>query len=109
MLFFLWNDQLEEHAERHGVMRADAELVVRNARDPYPEPIGDDKYRVWGRTRAGQFVQVIFVWKELDAIEWRQFTLPMLAAVWDDDAIFVVVIHAMPMTAEMKRRYRGQA
>lgn len=106
MLFFLRNDVLEAHAARHGVKREDAEYVVRNARSPFPEFIGDDKFRVWGRTRAGDYVQVVFAFKELEDIAREQLDLPMLAAVWDGDAVFVVIIHAMPMTDEMKSRYR---
>jgi hypothetical protein len=49
---------------------------------------------------------VVFAIKELDEIEFEQFTLPMLAAIWDDDALFVVIIHAMRMTDEMKRQFR---
>lgn len=105
MLFFLRNDVLEEHAARHGVRREDAEFVVRKADEPFPEGLGGGKFRVWGRSRAGEYVQVIFAVKELEEIEYSQFTLPMLAAVWDDDAFFAVIIHAMPMTEEMKRRF----
>ena len=46
------------------------------------------------------------MFKELEEVEFDQLTLPMLAAIWDDDAVFVVIIHAMPMTDEMKRQYR---
>jgi hypothetical protein len=106
VLFFLRNATLEEHAERHGVKREDAEHVVRNAEEPFPEDIGDGKLRVWGRTPAGAYVQVVFSLKELDEIDFDQFTLPMLASVWDDDALFAVVIHAMPLTDEMRRQYK---
>src|SRR5438067_231748 len=105
MLFFLSNNDLEEHAARHGIRREDAEYVVRNAEEPYPQYIGDGKYRVWGRTRAGAYVQVVFAFKELFEIEFEQLTLQMLAEIWDDDAVFVVIIHAMPMTDAMKSQY----
>lgn len=106
MLFFLRSDVLEEHASRHGVAREDAEYIVRNAEQPFPEDIGDGKFRVWGRSRSGDYLQVVFAMKELEEIELDQLTLPMLAAIWDDDALFVVIIHAMRMTDEMKRQYR---
>jgi hypothetical protein len=106
VLFFLWNEALEEHASRHGVRREDAEYVVRNAQEPFPEDIGDGKFRVWGRTRVGEYVQVIFALKQPHEIELDDLTPPMLAALWDDDAVLVLIIHAMPMTDEMKRQYR---
>ena len=87
-------------------MRDDAEYVVRNAEPPFPEDIGEGKFRVWGRTRSGEYLQVVFAIKELEEIELEQLTLPMLAALWDDDGLFIVIIHAMRMTDEMKRRYR---
>jgi hypothetical protein len=109
MLFFLRSEVLEEHASRHGVAPKDAEYVVRTAEQPFPEDIGEGKFRVWGRTRNGDYVQVIFALKELDEIAPDQLTLPMLASIWDEDALFVVIIHAMPMTDEMKRHYRKRA
>lgn len=106
MLFFLRNEALDEHAGKHGVSREDAEHVVRNAEPPYPEDIGEGKYRVWGRTSAGKYVQVVFTTRELAEIGYAQLTFPMLAAIWDDDALFIAIIHAMPMTDDMKRQYR---
>lgn len=99
---------MDEHAARHGVSREDAEHVVRNAEPPYPEDIGEGKYRVWGRTSAGEYIQVIFAIRELAEVDYTQLTPPMLAAIWDDDAIFIAIIHAMPMTDDMKRRHRQQ-
>lgn len=106
MLFFLRNETLDEHAGRHGIRREDAEYVVRNAEPPYPQDIGDGKFRVWGRTSAGEYVQVIFAIKDVADIDYDQLTLPMLAAISEEDSLFIVIIHAMPMTDDMKRRYR---
>ena len=49
---------------------------------------------------------MIFALKQPHEIEFDDLTPPMLAALWDDDAVFVLIIHAMPMTDEMKSQYR---
>jgi hypothetical protein len=39
-----------------------AEYVVERARRPYPEYIGDGKYRVHGQLSGGRYAQVIFTY-----------------------------------------------
>jgi uncharacterized DUF497 family protein len=73
---FRWNEWNEEHAARHGVSRAEAEFVVRNARRPYPKKEGRGKWLVEGRGDGGRFVQVVFILSPADV---------------------VYVIHAMPL------------
>ena len=58
---FRWNDWNREHIAIHGVMAEEAELIVDQAEPPYPEQIGDDKWRVRGQTASGRYLQVIFV------------------------------------------------
>lgn len=69
----------------HGVSVAEAEHLVRTARAPYPLYREDDKLLVWGPTRAGRLLQVVYL---LDAA----------------DVVFI--IHARPLTNAEKRRYR---
>jgi len=82
---FRWNEWNRDHIGKHGVQREEAEFVVRNARAPYPEERGDDKWRVWGQNSGGRFLQVVFV---LDP----------------DETIYV--IHARPLTEQEKKRWR---
>jgi uncharacterized DUF497 family protein len=70
---------------KHGVRRREVEFVVRHARRPYPRQIGDEKTLVHGQTEEGRYLQVIYLLE-------------------DDDVVFV--IHAMPLTERMKKRYR---
>ncbi len=86
-MHFRWNEWNEEHVGRHGITPDEAELVLRNAKRPYPRYREDGKWLVWGRGRGGRLIQVIFV-------------------IDDDDEIFV--IHARPLTENEKRRYRKQ-
>jgi hypothetical protein len=74
---FRWNDWNVEHIAMHGVSPAEAERVIRGARNPFPRKIEEDKWLVWGRGQGGRFLQDIFV---LDPLE------------------SVYVIHARPLT-----------
>jgi len=82
---FRWIAWNHDHIAEHGVGSEEAELVVRNAKAPFPEQLGDDKLLVMGRGSGGRFLQVIYV---LDP----------------DDTVFV--IHARPLTGREKRRLR---
>lgn len=82
---FRWNDWNIDHIAEHGISPEEAEYVVENASQPYPDMIGDGKALVIGRTSAGEYLQVIFI--------------------FDDDGT-VYVIHARPLTDKEKRRYR---
>jgi uncharacterized DUF497 family protein len=84
MMDFRWNDWNIEHVAEHGVLPEEAEIVIRNARRPFPRKI-NDKWLVWGQGRGGRFLQVLFV---LDP----------------DEVIYV--IHARPLTETEKRRWR---
>lgn len=79
--WIIWN---RDHIAEHGVEPEEAELVVRTARPPFPEQIGDDKLLVRGPGQGGRLLQVIYV---LDP----------------DDTVFV--IHARPLTDREKARY----
>ena len=86
-------------------MPAEAEFVVETAAPPWPEQKGDDKLLVWGPTDAGRLLQVIFVMKPPDEIEFESLTIEEWAGLAEGDEI-VCVIHAMDLTDRMKRRYR---
>ena len=82
---FRWNTWNVDHIAEHDVLPEEAERVVNSARPPWPEKIGDGKWRVWGRTDDGTYLQVIYIFSP-------------------DDVVFV--IHAMPLTEQQKRQYR---
>jgi hypothetical protein len=58
---FRWNDWNRDHIAEHGILPEEAEYVVNHAAAPYPEFIGDGKWRVRGQTASGRYLQVIFV------------------------------------------------
>jgi uncharacterized DUF497 family protein len=82
---FRWNDWNVDKVHKHNVEPDDAEFVVNNARRPYPMKVDDEKRLVWGQTRSGRYVQVVYL---LDI----------------EDTVFV--IHARPLTKAEKRRLR---
>lgn len=82
---FRWNEWNVDHIGEHGVSPEDAEHVVKHARRPYPRQVGDEKILVRGQNASGDHLQVIYLL---------------------DDAWTVYVIHARPLTASEKSKYR---
>ena len=58
---FRWNQWNVDHIEQHAVSPEEAEYVIDWARPPYPEPIGENKWRVRGQSETGRYLQVIFI------------------------------------------------
>ena len=82
---FRWNKWNEEHIGLHGVSPAEAEYLIEQARAPYPQAVGDDRFLVIGQTATGEHLQVVYVF---------------------DPPEEVFVIHARPLTDREKRRLR---
>lgn len=82
---FRWNAWNLEHATKHGCAVREIESVVRNARRPWPQYVGEDRWMVEGRGQGGRVVRAVYL---IDP---------------PPDTAFV--IHAMPLTT---RRRRGR-
>ena len=82
---FRWIDWNQDHLAKHGVDWEEAEMVVRQARLPYPQQVGEEKLFVIGQGRGGRYLQVVYVL---------------------DPDYTVFVIHARPLTDHEKKRYR---
>lgn len=82
---YRWNEWNLDHIGEHGVDAAEAEDVVDGAMRPWPEPIGDGKWRVWGQTAEGRYLQVIYIF---------------------DPPPIVFVVHARALGDREKRQYR---
>jgi uncharacterized DUF497 family protein len=82
---FRWIEWNRNHFAKHGVETDEAEMVVRNAKRPFPRKHGDEKWTVIGRGIGGRFIQVIYL-------------------VDPDKTIFV--IHARPINDREQRRLR---
>jgi hypothetical protein len=81
---FRWNEWNRDHIAAHGVLPEEAEFVINHAKRPYPEFVGDGKWRVRGQAFSGRYLQVIFV--------------------IEDDSYYV--IHARGLTEKEKHRLR---
>lgn len=57
---FRWNAWNIDHIDGHGVTPEEAELVVRNAKRPYPRPHKKGTFLVIGRGFSNRKIQVIF-------------------------------------------------
>jgi uncharacterized DUF497 family protein len=84
-MLFRWTDWNRDHVAEHGVDWEEAEMVVQQAKRPFPQQIDDDKLLVIGQGRGGRWLQAIYV---LDS----------------EDTVFV--IHARPLTDREKARWR---
>jgi uncharacterized protein len=80
-----WNEWNIEHVAKHGVAPEEAEDVIRSMRPPFPEYVGDGKWRVLGQTVTGRYLRVIFIISPAETF---------------------YVIHAMPLSETGKRRLR---
>jgi hypothetical protein len=52
---FRWIAWNRGHIDGHGVHWEEAESVVRQAKPPFPEQVGEDKLLVVGQGRGGRF------------------------------------------------------
>jgi len=107
LLIFDWDQKNRDHILEHNVMPQEAEYVVENADQPFPQDMGGGRWLVWGPTKEHRFLQVIFVLKAQDQVEFD--SVPLLD--WTEleftpDAKIARVIHAMELTADMKRKLR---
>src|SRR4051794_20372060 len=106
-MVFSWDDANRAHIAKHGVACEEAEQVVRNAAEPFPQTIEDDKLVVWGATDSGRYLQVIYVLKTPDQVSYESLSVEDWMGVEDGDINEVIrVIHSMDLTPEMKRRLR---
>jgi hypothetical protein len=104
---FSWDDFNRDHVAKHQVGLDEAEHVVRNAENPFPQTIEDDKLVVWGPTAAGRYLQVIFVLKSPGEVAYESLAVEDWMAVEAGEATVVIrIIHAMELTQRMKSLFR---
>ncbi len=80
---------------------------MRNAAAPFPETIEGDKLVVWGKSGAGRYLQVVYVLKPPHEVAYESLAVQdWMTAEGGQDEDVVRIIHAMDLTARMKRRLR---
>jgi len=106
-VIFAWDESNRDHVSKHGVTPAEAQFVVENAVPPFPQEVGEGKRRVWGKTTAGRWLQVVYVLKRQSDVEFESIvSLDWTTLQTMPDAKIARVIHAMDLTREMKRQLR---
>ena len=58
---FRWNEWNEGHIANHVVEPEEAEYVVEHPARGFPRYDGMRKYRAWGQTAAGRYLQVVYI------------------------------------------------
>jgi hypothetical protein len=74
---------------------------------PFPEAIGDGKHFVHGQTEAGRWLQVIYVYRAIETLDWSSVHWEDRGALLDEaDDEVVYVIHARDLNEQEKRAAR---
>ncbi len=68
-MIFAWDERNAAHIRKHGVIPREAEFILRHARSPFPESTRDGKFRSWGQTQEGRYLQVVFVYPEDEDVD----------------------------------------
>jgi len=100
-VIFAWDEWNIDHISRHGVTPAEAEFVVVRARAPWPEQKGEDNLLVWGPTDVGWLLQIIFVLRAPDQVQFDSLTIDQWADLDESDRI-IYIVHGMELTPAMK-------
>jgi uncharacterized DUF497 family protein len=106
-MILLWSPRNEQHLEKHGVNPEEAESVIRRAKPPDPENVGDGKRAVWGQTSSGRYLQVIYIYVETEEVEpdeYERLALHHRIALEAGEEA-VRVIHARDLTKAEKRQF----
>jgi uncharacterized DUF497 family protein len=74
-MIFSWDETNETHLAKHRVAPHEAEEIIESAQPPFPAEVGDDKLVVWGATRKGRYLQVIFTLKAPDEVDYESVSL----------------------------------
>ena len=82
---FRWNEWNVGHVGKHGVEPEEAEHAVEHPGRGFPRFDGDGRFRVWGQTASGRYLQVVYVFSPPGTL---------------------YVIHARDLTVREKRRLR---
>lgn len=103
---FIWDDWNRDHVAKHDVGEDEAEHVASGAKAPYPRKTADDKFVVWGPTPDGRLLQVIFVLKRDDDIDYESMSMEAILELERGEAPYGYIIHARDLTDREKFLYR---
>src|SRR5687768_7348039 len=103
----LWDRRSRDHIAKHGVTPHEVDDLLAGHRPPFPQDIGDGKYLAQGATQQGRFLQVIFVYRAIETLDWPMLDWEdRLQLLEEEDEEVVYVIHARELTDAEKRKLR---
>ncbi len=103
----VWDKVSREHIAKHRVQAHEVEFVLSGLQPPFPQDIGNGKYLVQGQTDEGRFLQVIYVYRPVQTLDWTAMEWEdrlALADVEENEVVYVV--HARDLTEREKRALR---
>ena len=78
----------------------------RVVRSPFPESAQDGKFRAWGQTQEGRYLQVVFVYPEDEDVDIESLD-PLDRLVFADSLESVIyVVHARDLEESEKKQLR---
>ncbi len=105
-MIFAWDERNVAHIGKHSVTPREAEFLVRHVRSPFPESTRDGKFRAWGQTQEGRYLQVVFVYSEDEDVDIKSLD-PLDRLVFADGLESVIyVVHARELEESEKKQLR---
>ena len=102
MALFYWDEKNKAHIAEHRVRPEEAEEVASRPAHPYPQHLDEDKWLVRGVTAGGRFLQVIYVWRPVEQIDF-DLIAPEDALILDAIDKIRYVIHSRDLTSTERR------
>jgi len=102
---FLWEAWNKSHIAIHDVSPSEATYVVRHASPPFPRPGANGKSFVWGRTDQGRYLQVIYVMRTSDEIDYESMAMDDIVELDEECEVYIYVIHARDLTPDEKSKF----
>jgi uncharacterized DUF497 family protein len=102
-MIFAWDERNVAHIAKHGVKPREAEFLVRHARSPFPESTRDGKFRAWGQTQEGRYLQVVFVYPRDEDVDLESLDPLDRLAFADGLETVIYVIHARDLEEREKK------
>jgi uncharacterized DUF497 family protein len=107
-MYLHWTRSSIDHLAKHDVTPDEAAEVFRGVRRPWPDASSGGRFRIWGKTRAGRYLQIVFIYRPVDDIDMEDVPLPWRHDVFEMGVV-PMVIHARDLTPDEKRQYRRRA
>jgi uncharacterized DUF497 family protein len=103
---FIWERWNREHLQKHEVSTQEAQYIVEHRQPPFPQPLGNGKFIVRGRTRNGRYLQVIYCFKADEDLDYEEMDVETMIELADSKAPHYYVVHARNLTAKEISRFR---